>query len=66
MINFNLLLEQIVIVWYFNLLLEQIVRKYMYVCNIAIQFISCSLPSSNQTVEFKSLLIYYTVNKNYK
>ena len=61
MINFNLLLEQIVIVWYFNLLLEQIVRKYMYVCNIAIQLISCSLPSSNQTVEFKSFLIYYTV-----
>ena len=45
----------------FNLLLEQIVRKYMYVCNIAIQLISCSLPSSNQTVEFKSFLIYYTV-----
>ena len=48
MINFNLLLEQIVIAWLgminFNLLLEQIVRKYMYVCNIAIQLISSSLP----------------------
>ena len=45
----------------FNLLLEQIVRKYMYVCNIAIQLISSSLPfpRSNHTLEFKSFLIYY-------